>query len=430
MIPGTPEHEGAIASAPYSRHRRTYRSSGHDRPRLLQLVATGGNGGAQESYTGLLLRLDRSRYDVRALSLSKGSAVQRARRLGVVVDVIDATDDEEAVRELTAYLRREEIDLVHAHMYRAEVIGTRAAVAAGTPVVLATVHSSRVRSPEDVATLAALTPQMDRLVVPSTSIADKVRREGRRAPFTVIPNGVDLSRFELPAPPCSLRDEYGIACEEVLLGVVARLEPEKGHRYLIEAMPAVVAAVPNTWLAIVGEGSQCAELRAQADALPAPARHRIIFTGRRDDISALTADLDIAVLPSLREAQGISILEAMARRKPVVASAVGGVPEVLTDGVDGLLVPPGDVPALADALARLARSPSLRERIGEAGHATVVDRFSIDAMVRRIEEVYDEELARAGVTAAGRDGSLPSRASRKGRLRAPSDRAALEAPPV
>jgi glycosyltransferase involved in cell wall biosynthesis len=430
VIPRTPEHEGAIASAPYSRHRRTYRSSGHDRPRLLQLVATGGNGGAQESYTGLLLRLDRSRYDVRALSLSKGSAVQRARRLGIAVDVIDATDDEEAVRELTAYLRREEIDLVHAHMYRAEVIGTRAAVAAGTPVVLATVHSSRIRSPEDVATLAALTPQTDRLIVPSTSIADKVRREGRRAPFTVIPNGVDLSRFELPAPPCSLRDEYGIACEDVLLGVVARLEPEKGHRYLIEAMPAVVAAVPNTWLAIVGEGSLCAELRAQADALPAPARDRIIFTGRRDDISALTADLDIAVLPSLREAQGISILEAMARRKPVVASAVGGVPEVLTDGVDGLLVPPRDVLALADALVRLARSPSLRERIGEAGHATVADRFSIDAMVRRIEEVYDEELARAGVTAAGRDGSLTLRASRKGRNRAPSDRAALEAPPV
>ena len=120
-----PDHESAIAGAAYTRHRRIHRSSSHPRPRVLQLLATGGNGGAQESYTGLLLRLDRSRYEVRALSLSAGSAVQRLRALGVPVEVLDATDDEAAVRELVALLRREEIDLVHAHMFRAEVIGTR-----------------------------------------------------------------------------------------------------------------------------------------------------------------------------------------------------------------------------------------------------------------------------------------------------------------
>src|SRR5438874_11036965 len=280
-----PDHEGAIAGAPYLRHRRTHRVRGHLRPRLLQLLATGGSGGAQESYTGLLLRLDRTRDDVRGLSLSKGTAVQRLRRLGVDVDVIDETDDEAAVRELAAFLRRYEIDLVHAHMFRAEVIGIRAALAAGTPVVLATVHSSRVRSAKDVTTLAALSPQVDRLIVPSRAIAQKMRREGRQGPYTVIPNGVDLSRFALPAPPCTLRDEYSIPCEEALMGVVARLEPEKGHSFLIEAFPGVLERAPRTWLAIVGEGSQCEALRAQAEALGA-ARDRIIFTGRRHGISA------------------------------------------------------------------------------------------------------------------------------------------------
>ena len=303
------------------------------RPRVLQLLATGSTGGAQESYTGLLLRLDRSVYDVRALSLSRGSAVQRLERLGVKVEVIDETDDAAATTALATYLTRNEIDLVHAHMFRAEVVGTRAAIDAGTPVVMATVHSSRVRSPEDVATLAALTPFMDRLLIPSDSIADKVEREGRHAPHTIIPNGVDLSRFALPATPCTLRDELGIPCEHVLLGVVARLEAEKGHRYLVEAMPAILERAPDTWLVIVGEGSLCSSLKAQVAALPAPARDRIVFTGRRDDISSITADMDIAVLPSLREAQGISILEAMARRKPVVASCVGGIPEVVTQGV-------------------------------------------------------------------------------------------------
>jgi glycosyltransferase involved in cell wall biosynthesis len=394
---------------------------------VLQLLATGGTGGAQESYTGLLLRLDRQAYEVRALSLSAGSAVQRLGRLGVDVEVIDAADDEDAIRELAAYLRREEIDLLHAHMFRAEVIGTRAALAAGTPVITATVHSSRVRSAEDVAALAALTPAMDRLIVPSESIAAKVRAEGRGAArFAVIPNGVDLARFALPETPCTLRDDFGIPCDQVLVGVVARLEQEKGHTHLIAAMPEIVARAPRTWLAIVGDGSLRDALEAQARTLPSVARDRIVFTGRRDDIAALTTELDVAVLPSLREAQGISILEAMARRKPVVASAVGGIPEVLTDGVDGLLVPPSDPSALARAIVRLARSPSLREAMGEAGYATVRDRFSIDAHVRRIEAVYDEELRRAGVIGALRSSAPRTPGPASGR---PRGRASLEVPP-
>ena len=386
---------------------------------MLQLLATGGSGGAQESYTGLLLGLDRSRYEVRALSLSAGSAVQRLRALGVPVDVLDETDDELAVRELKAWLRREEIDLVHAHMFRAEVIGTRAAVAAGTAVIVATVHSSRVRSPEDVRLLASLTPSMDRLIVPSEAIARKVRAEGREgARFAVVPNGVDLSRFTGPVLPCALRREFGIPGSAPLLGVVARLEPEKGHIHLVDAMPAILRAVPETWLAVVGEGSEAGALRARAESIGV--NERVIFTGRRDDISALTADLTIAVLPSLREAQGISLLEAMARRVPVVASAVGGIPELVTDGAEGRLVPPGDVAALAEAVVQLLRDPDLRRRLGEAGRRTVADRFSIDAQVRRIQGVYDEELARAGVLRNGQRGPVAT----------PAERGALELPPL
>lgn len=410
----TPAHEGAIAGAAYTRHRRVHRSRGHERPRILQLLATGGSGGAQESYTGLLLRLDRRRYDVRALSLSAGSAVARLRALGVNVEVLDETDDDRAVATLATWLRREEIDLLHAHMYRAEVVGTRAAVAAGVAVIMATVHSSRVRSDADVATLAELTPSIDRLIVPSDAIERKVRAEGRDgARFATIPNGVDLSRFATPVS-CAFRREFGVPDGAPLVGVVARLEVEKGHRHLLEAWPLVTVAVPDAWLAIVGEGSQLSALRHLAGGLD-----RVIFTGRRDDVSALTADLTVAVLPSLREAQGISILEAMARRVPVVASAVGGIPEVITSGVDGVLVPPMDPAALAAAIVALLRDRALRDRIGRAGYATVADRYSIDAQVRRTERVYDEELARAGVALSG---LAPSPT--------PSDRGALELPPV
>jgi glycosyltransferase involved in cell wall biosynthesis len=198
--------------------------------------------------------------------------------------------------------------------------------------------------------------------------------------------------------------------------VVARLEPEKGHRHLIAAMPAILDESPDAWLAIVGEGTEADALRAQAASLGIAGR--VVFTGRRDDVTAITADLTIALLPSLREAQGISILEAMALRRPVVAAAVGGIPEVITDGLDGLLVPPAESAALAAAVVRLIRDRGLRERIGEAGYRTVADRFSIDAQVRRVEEVYDEELARAGVLQGGR-------ATEAG----PEGRGALEMPP-
>jgi glycosyltransferase involved in cell wall biosynthesis len=280
-----------------------------------------------------------------------------------------------------------------------------------------------------VATLAALTPAMDRLIVPSDSILAKVRAEGRgEAAYSVIPNGVDLSRFAVPAPRCALRRETGVPGSAVLVGVVARLEPEKGHSHLIAAWPDVVAAAPDAWLAIVGEGSSCASLRAQAAALPAPARDRIIFTGRREDVSALTADLDIAVLPSLREAQGISILEAMARRVPVVASAVGGIPEVVADGVSGLLIPPADPAALAAALSRLAASPALRARMGEAGYRIVAERFSMEAHVRQVEALYDEELARVGALASLRNGRSGRRSGSSAPR--PRGRATLEVPPV
>jgi glycosyltransferase involved in cell wall biosynthesis len=184
----------------------------------------------------------------------------------------------------------------------------------------------------------------------------------------------------------------------------------------------VLARCPSARLAIVGEGSESEALQAQARSLGSAVARSVVFTGRREDVAAVTADLTVAVLPSLREAQGISILEAMARRRPVVASAVGGVPEVITSGVDGLLVPPADPRALADAIGSLLADPGLRDRIAEAGYRTVAERFSIDAQVKRIEAIYDEELARAGVHFAS---------AGSGSLRSPrAERGALEVPPV
>jgi glycosyltransferase involved in cell wall biosynthesis len=361
---------------------------------VVEVLATGTNGGAQEHLFGLVTRMDHSRFEVSIVSLSPGSAVRKLERAGFSVLVLDEPDDAIAVGALAAHLVEIRPDIIHNHMYRAELVGTRAAIALGEvghrrPYIVSTVHSSRVRSEEDREMLRVLTPRMDQLIAVSTAIEAKLVTEGRTgAPIRRIYNGVDLSRYENQEPCCTLPEEYGMEPGSQIVGVVARLEPEKGHPTLLEAWPAVLRSVPDAYLLIVGEGSR-------RDALEALARdlriaHRVVFTGRRDDVPAVTAALDVAVLPSYREAQGLSILEALALSRPVVASNVGGIPEMITDGENGLLVPPHDADALAASIVRLLRDHPFADTLGRAGHDMVHDRFDIAVMVSLVQQIYED----------------------------------------
>jgi len=380
-----------------------------DRIRVVELLATGSSGGAQEHLYNLVTRLDRARYDVSVLSLSGGPGVRRLERTGASVCVLDDMTDEEAVAAVAAHLAAVDADVVHNHMYRAEVVGTQAAWALAAsgrrrPFVVGTVHSSRIRSEEDRDLVRRLTPRMDHLIAVSRAIVRKLEDEGRvGAPISLIYNGVDLARYSEQAACPTLLSEYQIPAGAPIVGVIARLEAEKGHPTLLEAWPAVLGAAPDAHLLVVGEGSQRELLEAQASSLGLlnGKSSSITFTGRRDDVPAVTAALDVAVLPSYREAQGLSILEAMALSRPVVASAVGGIPEMIDDGRTGLLVPPRDAGALAAAIVRLLQDAEFAERIGRAGHDLVHERFCVEQMVRAVETIYDEAVAEERRLAAG-----------------------------
>jgi glycosyltransferase involved in cell wall biosynthesis len=410
---------------------------GRTRIRVVELLATGSNGGAQEHLFNLVTRIDRERYDVSIVSLTPGSAIRRFERTDIPVCVIDEPDDEAAIEAVAAHLAAVGADVVHNHMYRAEVIGTQAAwrlagLGRRRPYVVSTVHSSRIRSEEDRAQLRRLTPKIDQLIAVSKAIVRKIEDEGRvGAPVTLIYNGVDLQRYVDQEACCTLHEEYDIPDGAPIVGVVARLEPEKGHPTLLEAWPRVLERVPNAHLLIVGEGSRREALEAQAQELglmqpqasraeatsaAAPAlmqpqaspsggaltavrrttTNSVTFTGRRDDIPSVTAALDVAVLPSYREAQGLSILEAMALSRPVVASNVGGIPEMIENGETGLLVPPHDAEALGDAIARLLSDHPLADTLARAGHDLVYERFCVELMVRAIETIYDESVEGEG----------------------------------
>ncbi|MEZ0240343.1 MAG: glycosyltransferase, partial [Chloroflexota bacterium] len=367
-----------------------------DRIRVVELLATGTSGGAQEHVYNLVTRLDPERYDVSVLSLSNGPAVRRLERTGASVCVLDDMDDDAAIEAVAAHLAAVKADVVHNHMYRAEVVGTQAAwsLAAGRrrPLIVGTVHSSRVRSEEDRDLVRRLTPKVDHLIAVSRAIVRKIEDEGRvGAPISLIYNGVDLTRYAEPETCCTLHGEYPIPANAPIVGVVARLEPEKGHPTLLEAWPAVLDAVPNAHLLIVGEGTERDSLEARAASLGI--EDSVTFTGRRDDVPAVTAALDVAVLPSYREAQGLSILEAMALSRPVVASAVGGIPEMIEHGRTGLLVKPHDPHALAASIVRLLTDHPYADTLGRAGRDLVHERFCVELMVRAVETIYDEAVA-------------------------------------
>ena len=367
---------------------------GGRRIRVVEVLATGTNGGAQEHLFALVTRMDPARYDVSVVALSAGSAVRKMQRAGVAVLVIEDPDDAIAAGALAAHLDEVRADVVHAHMYRAEIVAARAVISLGEdgqrrPYLVGTAHSSRVRSEADRGTLLDLTRQFDRLIAVSKASETKLIDESRATvPISLIYNGVDLQRYDHQEPCCTLPEEYGMEAGSQIVGVVARLEPEKGHPTLLEAWPGVLRAVPDVYLLIVGEGSRRDELEAQARQLRIA--HRVVFTGRRDDVPAVTAALDVAVLPSYREAQGLTILEAMALSRPVVASNVGGIPEMVVDGVTGLLVPPRDAEALTGAIVRLLTDHPYADMLGRAGHDLVHDRFCVELMVQAVELIYED----------------------------------------
>ena len=212
--------------------------------RVVEVLATGTNGGAQEHLYGLVTRLDPDRYDVSIVALSPGSAVRKLQRAGFDVLVIDEPDDAIAVGALAAHLVEVRPDVIHNHMYRAELVGTRAAIALGEighrrPYVVSTVHSSRVRSDEDREMLRVLTPHMDQLIAVSKMIEAQARGRGpdRPRPSAASTTASTCRATTTQEPCCTLPEEYGMEPGSQIVGVVARLEPEKGHPTLLEAWP-------------------------------------------------------------------------------------------------------------------------------------------------------------------------------------------------
>jgi glycosyltransferase involved in cell wall biosynthesis len=210
----------------------------------------------------------------------------------------------------------------------------------------------------------------------------------------VIPNGIPMDVYTTGGGKISRRD-LGLPDDSLVLGAVGSLYPVKGHRYLIEAAARLAPLYPGLHVVIAGSGGEEQRLRDLARDLGVA--ERVHLLGRRNDIPDLLKAFDMFVLPSESEAHPLSLCEAMATGLPSVASDVGGVPEVIENGRSGLLVPPGDIDALAKAVKDLIESRDLRERLGTQARERVRQEYSTERMLERYSDLYEEVLAkRAG----------------------------------
>lgn len=317
-----------------------------------------------------------------------------------------------ALSRLTSYLRRTNIDLIHVHLFDPSIVGLTAAVLARTTVRVMTRHYSdyhtRLKKRWHIRLDQFCTSLSDRVIAVSEHTAEVMRTE-EHAPadrLRVIHNGIDFHRMELSSPeaPDRIRREFAPS-GEVLVLQVARLHPEKGHEFLFKALPSVIAQVARpVRLLVVGTGPFEGDYRRQVHDLGLD--DVVTFTGFRRDIPDLMAAADLMVLPSLAEAFGLALTEAIYLGTPVLATRVGGIPEIVRDGVDGVLVPPGSPEALSAALVRLIRDPEFRQSLAKDGRQWVSDRFRFETMVHRYEDVYDElfavkSLAHSAIKAEG-----------------------------
>jgi glycosyltransferase involved in cell wall biosynthesis len=349
-------------------------------------------GGGELSLLDLLRGLDRDRWAPILVVPEDGEVAARGRDLDLPVHVIPLPSlrrpRRDAVRSagaLARLARATDAALIHANGSRAMAYTAAAGRSRGRP----TLWHVRVADRDGL---------VDRVLCAlATAIIATSRAVARRFPWAgakvrLVPNGVDLERFAPRPQSGALRASLGLPPSAPVAVSVGRHVPEKGYRHLVDATALVERARPGVHWVLVGDGELRGQLEAQARRLGLGSR--VHFTGWRDDVADVLALADVFVLPSESEGFGRVLVEAMAMGRAVVATAVGGVPDVVVAGETGLLVRPADPVALADAVQALLADRAHASRLGAAGRARAESTFSLGAHVDAVERVYDEMLGR------------------------------------
>ena len=365
--------------------------------RLLHVITTLDRGGAEMHLLSLVGNLPSDRYQVTVAYLKgPGQLTTEFEAAGarVVRFGMWGPADPILVLRLARWIRSERFEIVHTHLFKADVHAALAARLGGAPGLVCSKHNQDQYLDRKVFRRLgrAVGRLPDRTIVISRAVERFMSDRGCADPdrTRLVYYGIDLEAFDRAAAGETVRPEIGIDPDAIAAVCVARLYPQKGYPHLLEAFARVAPELPEARLVVVGDGPDRSALEAQVDRLDL--KEAVRFTGQRDDIPRVLASMDLFVLPSLWEGFGLVFLEAAAARLATIGSQVGPIPEVVAEGETGLLVPPADPDALAEALRDLLTDASKRKRLGEAGRQRAASRFCLNRMVTETEEVYDEVI--------------------------------------
>ena len=363
---------------------------------IIYVHGIGEIGGAEKDLLMYLGRLDRQKFSPHVVCPETGPLKEEVEKLQVAVvglplpqwrRIKSRVQVPVTVWKLIKIFRQWQIDLVHVNDHWWTPPAYLAAKIYSLPVI---VHIRQQIAPSRIQHYWLDKPNA--LFPVSKHIEQVVLSRGvppRRV--HVMYSGIEVDHFccqRSPEEQCSIRQRYGLKNDQLIIGTVANLFPRKGYDYLLEALVEVKAVVPGICCLIVGKGSEdyCKKLRQLVVELQLSSN--VIFAGFQNNVADFVSIVDIFVLPSLIEGFGIVLLEAMAMEKPIVATDVGGIPEVVVDGVTGLLVPPKHSKALAAAILQLLRDPQKRQAMGKAGRRRVETHFHVSQTMAKLETVY------------------------------------------
>jgi glycosyltransferase involved in cell wall biosynthesis len=347
-------------------------------------------GGLERIIENIVMSLDAQRYETYVLCLSRGGAIADklvAQQKNVEILNIKNYHNPLSILKVVTWLKRKKIDIVHTHAYSAGVLGRVAAIIAKVPYIFHHVHSTySYLHKRNYFIEKFLSRFTHKILCCSEAVKRFVsEKEGISEDRLVViyngttePNSLNISAAH------GLKKKLRIPQNASVIGCVATLVPHKGHRYLLEAFKKI----ENGYLLLVGNGPIKTDLDKIVFELGIS--NRVIFTGSQIDVAPYMQVMDIVVLPSSEvEGLGISLIEAMAVSKPVVATKIGGVPEVVDDGNTGLLVKPKDSDALTKAINTLLNAPDLAQKMGINGRKKYQELFTLKYMIKRMEEMYE-----------------------------------------
>jgi glycosyltransferase involved in cell wall biosynthesis len=366
--------------------------------KILQLRSSIGFFGAENVVIELARQLSRKNYHpiIGVIENSKEphtELIDVAKRYNLETKIFKCTGqfDLRTVIAIRNYVKKQHIDIVHSHGYKADFFAVLATLFRNMHL-FATCHPW-IRTNLMVKLYARfdkyLLKKFDRIVAISDEIKHEILMSGiSEDKVTAINNGIDFSRFKYTHKPIEFLKEFKIDPDKIIIGTIGRLSEEKGQMIFIKAAKKLLENIPNLLFMIVGDGPLREKL--QTNVINCGIRDHFIFTGVSDDIPKILAILDIFVLPSLTEGLPMVLLEAMAAKKPIIATAVGAIPNVIIDKESGHLIKPGDTNGLIDAIMRLFNDQDYTSRIAQKGFEIAIKEYSSEEMAKNYERIYEQ----------------------------------------